>query len=100
MSEHRPATRVSLHRLPEIQGKKSIKIEYFPAKFWREYCRLYTEQFAPRLPFRNDERNLYFQERYRIRVNGTWFRGDARYTMLTKDEVDELVHGLLYDGQA
>lgn len=98
MSEHRPPIRISLHRLPEIQGKKSIKIEYFPARFWREHVHLHTRLFAPRLPFRNDDRNQYFAERFRIRVNGSWYCEGGKYTMLTQAEIDDLVNGSLYDG--
>ena len=99
MSEVRPPYRISLHRLPEIMGKKSLKIEQLHARYWREHLHAFTTMFYPSLPFRIDERNRYFAERFRLRINGRWhMEGGIKYTMLTQGEVDELVNGLLQNG--
>jgi hypothetical protein len=99
MSEARPPYRISLHRLPEIMGKKSLKIEQFHARFWREHSNAHTALFRPRIPLRIEERNRYFAERFRLRIDGRWHMEDGiKYTLFTQGEVDRLVNALLSDG--
>ncbi len=100
MSDIRPPYRVSLHRIPEIQGKKSLKIEQFHARYWRNHSGPLTRLFSPPLPMRPDDVNRYFTERFRLRIDGRWYRaGGKKFTMLTQGEVDGVVNRILEDGQ-
>jgi hypothetical protein len=90
MSEERVPEIVLTKKLPQEKGKKSLKIELFPARLW-------SDKFGPSSPMRGkcqfyswnrDEfdvdkehisissmRHLFF----RIRVNGKWFSKSSQY---------------------
>jgi hypothetical protein len=69
------------------QGKKSIKIELFPASLWRSNWRPGKRNIHP-TPKARDAKE-WFAERYRIRLGGKWFQAERvtkKYSFFTIDE--------------
>jgi hypothetical protein len=95
MSEHRQPVEVWIRRLPEKEGKKSpdsctLKIELFPARYWALKWEPCSSLFSPKPSLNSLTRKEYWLSRYRVRVNGKWLGGRAKYVTYTKEQVLEL----------
>lgn len=89
-------------KLPQYRGKKSVKIELFPAKQWSFVLRPGQGRgcgnVSPPLPCRGQDRAEYYSERFRVQVNGKWFKKKRKqYVFLTLPEVMGLAEGELKD---
>ena len=68
--------------------QKLVKIELYPAGFFREKFSIYDrERWFPKPSFQSVARDRYFKTRYRVKVDGKWFGEKAKYTMYDMDEV-------------
>lgn len=91
----RKVHKVFLFRLPHIMGKRSIKIEQYRAKLWRSKARPLSKHFHPKVPNNLLDQRRYFDIRYRIKINGSWYRENGtRYTMLTQAEIYEIAESI------
>jgi len=94
MSEERPV--FAIWRFAEIKGKKPLKIELFKAELWRFGLGPGQGNVFPVLPCRSVDREKYYSERYRLRINGRMYRvGVEQFTFLTMKEVVELAESMI-----
>ena len=94
-NETRKPYRILLSRLPQVTGKKSIKITQYKASQWRARHHLICNTFHPKVPKQTEARNIYFAERYRVQIGEVWHRAEGcKYTMLTQTEIYQLLDEL------
>lgn len=75
-------------KIPSNEGAKSLKIELYKAGHFREHFDLYDrEKWFPKPPFRSNARRTFWQQRYRVKVNGFWYGAEAKYRTYTKHEI-------------
>lgn len=94
MSEIRRPAEIWMRRLPGNDGKKAgenctLKIELFPAHYWREHWEPASVLWSPKLPLKSESRREYWTSRYRIRVNGVWVGTRAKYVTYSKEQIRE-----------
>lgn len=97
MSETRTPDEIFLHRLPENNGKKSgkncIKYELFQAKQWAlDWCPC-DRKFFPRPSLESIARKKYWEQMYRLRINGKWHGQEAKYRFYTREEIGKMLMG-------
>lgn len=73
---------------PLIEGAKTLKIELFQVAQFKSMWSMSTrEQFSPRLPFRHDDRILFWESAfYRVKITGCWYKDSNQYVFMTKEE--------------
>ena len=97
MSELRIADMVWRWGNAAIQGKKSLRIELFQAEQWRHNWNPHKRTMHPHPPLRTRE---YWQQYYRLRVDGRWFsRKGYKYNFYTLEQAVKLAERI-YKGRA
>lgn len=99
MSENRDPIAILIKKLPNSDGKKkgcrlAIKIEMFPSHYWSDNWFPASAEWSPKLPLKTQTRNEYWENRFRLRINGTWHSPDARYTTFNEGEIYEMFKNL------
>lgn len=78
-------------KVPQFRGKKTIKVELFDAKRWRFKFSPYKKTTYPKPPIR-DLNKEYWPNRFRVRINGSWYGVDGfKYTFYTMPEILDIV---------
>lgn len=81
---------VFTHILPEIEGKESsdLRTEYklFPATLWAKKWKPLAKNFYPKPPYPTEERKVFWENRYRLMINGKWHKDKAQYCLMTRSE--------------
>jgi len=95
MSEHRKPVEIWIKRLPKNEGKKPSKnckhkVELFPAHYWAIDWEPGGKLFTPRPPLQSEARKLFWENYYRIRVNGVWKGGGSKYVLMTRMDICEM----------
>ena len=74
------------------QGKKTVKIERFPAMLWRRNWQHGKRNVSPQ-PILDP---LWWQQRSRVRVDGKWYRTTRKkYNFFTLDEFSAVLQRLM-----
>jgi hypothetical protein len=99
VSEERIADYDFLKKLPKITGKKTVKIELFHVgQFKSTWSDSKTKNFKPDIPYKFEDRNLYWTAGlYRVRIAGSWYAPEAKYTFLNWQEILELLKEELHN---
>jgi hypothetical protein len=87
MSEHRKPISSLTISFATNKGKKTTRIDIFPAYLFAGKWSPYTNKFHPKLPLHSKKRSEKWKSLYRVRINGQWFSTRAKYTLLTKQQI-------------
>jgi len=91
MSEHRTPDKTILLK---IKGKKTVKIELFAAKQFKQNYRPFKKIYSPRpliRPFDKEDK-MFWENHFRIRIKGQWVRNrKIKYLFYTIDQVMEMI---------
>jgi hypothetical protein len=90
MSDHRRPIVAFSRRLAGNNGKKTggfCRIEIFPAKDFALLWEPSGKGFSPKPPLLDSSRKIFWEGRYRIRVDGRWLVDGAKYTLFTREEI-------------
>ena len=91
MSETRKPDIIWRMYLPQSSGKKLCKIcakfELYLARQFALNWRPGSCLFSPYPPLNTDDRQQYWESRYRVRINGQWYSDTAKYQLLTLSEI-------------
>ena len=84
--------KVTLFRFPDFMGARSISVIQYKADLWRAKCTPLSKEFWPKVPGHLIDQKAYFIARYRIKINGAWYKENgARYTMLTQQQIHSIM---------
>lgn len=98
MSEERTPVMVITVKVPKSHGNKTLKIELFAASDFQNQWNPYQGwKFHPTVPGMRSPRDVYFMERFRLRINGKWFSKKAKYQTFTKQEIFDNVARLWHE---
>jgi len=97
MSDRRKADETYLKRIGRDlmgvnkRGSFSMKVEVFYAYHWAGSWNPPSSLFYPRPPLRTEDRQRYWENMYRLRIDGKWFGIKAKFNMFTRIEIGELL---------
>lgn len=103
MSDPRRATLVLTKKLPQKRGKKSVKIELYPAELWSQRIRPESKSRAKVRIFDPEPRKAYktsdLSGFFRLKIDGRiWLSLDGfDYSFVTEHEAFEIFRKLSWD---
>lgn len=88
MSEPRKSITDIIVKTTGNRGKKSLKIELYPAGYFREHFDIWDRSnWHPKPSLQTVARQRYWKERFRIRVGGKWYGDKAKYQTYSIEEI-------------
>jgi len=90
MSEVRLPDAIFSCRIPQGEGKKSLRIEIFSSLKWKRQWRPHTGKppnMSPKPPILPRYQEEWFSQHFRLRVDGRWWNtSDKKYQFFTRED--------------
>ena len=91
MSEYRKPTAAFTIRNAKEGGKKTTEscklIEIFKAELFKSKWGPSSSLVSPKIPLHSGSRREMIDTLYRVRIDGKWYRNEAKYTLLTQGQI-------------
>ncbi len=80
-----------------VQGKQKNTsiLHIFEAHKFKTFARIRNKQIHPQPPLRD---NGYWDDHYRIRIDGRWYSGEhkRKYVFFTADDINGIINNLVF----